>query len=109
MVITKTHQKEYNTNSYIGKDDAHPDLIGQWVQKGEDPRFGLLWFFDHYGDSQRHEGFGEIYHFLSNKSDRQGSNCYICFLLGRQRQNDSVGPLFIVFILEGIERPSLTS
>lgn len=75
-----TYQKEYNTNSYICKDNAHPDFIGQWVQKREDSWFGFLWLFDHDGDAQRHEGFGEIYHLFSNKSDRQGSNCYICFL-----------------------------
>lgn len=85
-----TYQKENNTNSYIGKDNAHPDFIGQWVQKGKDSWFGFLWLFDHDGDSQRHEGFGEIYHLFANKSDRQWSNCYICFLIKRQRQNESV-------------------
>lgn len=81
-----TYQKEYNTNSYIGEDDAHPNFIGQRVQKGEDSWFGFLWLFDHDGDSQRHEGFGEIYHLFTNKSDRQGSNCNICFLMERKRQ-----------------------
>ena len=85
-----TYQKEYNTNSYIGKDNAHPDFIGQRVQKGEDSWFGFLWLFDHDGDSQRHEGFGEINHFLTNKSDRQGSNCYICFLMKTQRERERV-------------------
>lgn len=85
-----TYQKEYNTNSYIGKDNAHPDFIGQWVQKGEDSWFGFLRLFDHDGYSQRHEGFGEIDHLFTNQSDRQGSNCNIGFLMERQRQSESV-------------------
>lgn len=76
-----TYQKENNTNSYVGKDNAHPDFIGQRVQKGENTWFGFLWLFNHDGDSQRHEGFGEIYHLFTDKSDCQGSNSYICFLL----------------------------
>lgn len=89
-----TYQKQYNTNSYIGKDNAHPDFIGQRVQKGEDSRFGFLWFFDHDGNSQRHEGFGEINHLLTYKGDCQRSNCYVSFLLEGHKQRERVGCWF---------------
>lgn len=81
-----THQKENNADSNVGKDDTHPDFIGQGVQEGEDSWFGLLRLFDHDGDPQRHERFGEVNHLLPNESDRQWGDCYVCFLLRRKKQ-----------------------
>lgn len=76
------HQEEHHADSDVGEDDAHPDLVGQWVQEGEDTRFGLGGFLDHDGDSQRHEGFGEVDHLLSNQSDGQWCNGQVGLLQG---------------------------
>ncbi len=62
-------QEEHHAHADVGEHDAHPDLVGQRVQEGEDARFGLLGLFDHDGDAQTHEGLGEIDHLLPDQSD----------------------------------------
>ncbi len=62
-------QEEHHAHADVGEHDAHPDLVGQRVQEGEDARFGLLRLFDHDGDAQTHEGLGEIDHLLPDQSD----------------------------------------
>lgn len=62
-------QEEHHANADIGEHDAHPDLVGQWVQEGEHARLRLLGLLDHDGDAERHEGFGEIDHLLPDQRD----------------------------------------
>lgn len=75
-----TDQEEHDADSNVGKDDAHPDFVGQRVEERKDPRLGFLRLLDHDGDSQGHEGFGEVNHLFADKGDGQGSNGNICFL-----------------------------
>lgn len=78
FVRTKTtHQEENHADADVGKHNAHPDLIRQRVQEGKDPGLGLLWFLDHDGNAQTHEGLGEIYHLLSYQGYSEGSHSYI--------------------------------
>lgn len=77
---TPPHQKEHHADSDVGEDNAHPDLVGQRVEEGEDARFGFGGFLDHDGDSQRHERFGEVDHLLSHQSDGQWGNCHVSLL-----------------------------
>lgn len=44
-------QEEDNADSDVGKDDAHPDLISQGIQKGKHPGLGFLRFLYHDGDA----------------------------------------------------------
>lgn len=83
--IKRSDQKQHDADSDVGEDDAHPDLVGQRVEEREDARFGLRGFFDHDGDSQRHERFGEVDHLLSHQSDGQRSHGHIR-LLSDKRQ-----------------------
>lgn len=80
MKNVSTHQEEHNADSDVSKDDAHPDFVGQRVEEGKDPRFGFLRLLDHDGDSQGHEGFGEVNHLFADEGDGQGSNGDVCFL-----------------------------
>lgn len=79
-----TYQEEHNAHSDVGKDDAHPDFISQRVEERKDPRLRFLRLLDHDGDSQGHEGFGEVNHLFPDKGDGQGSNGNICFLDGNE-------------------------
>jgi len=74
------HQEEHHADSDVGEHDAHPDLVGQRVEEGEHTRFGLGGFLDHDGDSQRHEGFGEVDHLLSHQSDGQRGDGHVGLL-----------------------------
>ena len=74
------NQEQNHAHTNVGKHDAHPDLVGQGVQEGKHPRFGLLGLLDHDGDAQTHEGLGEVYHLLSHQGDGEGCNSYICSL-----------------------------
>lgn len=44
----------------VAENDAHPDFLRQRVQETEDARLLLDGFFDHDGDTQRHEGLAEV-------------------------------------------------
>ena len=70
----QAHQKQHHADADVGEHDAHPDLIGQGVQEGEDPRLGLLGLLDHDGDAQGHEGLGEVDHLLAHQGDGQGGH-----------------------------------
>ena len=66
LIGAKTADKEqHHTNTDVGKNNTHPNLISQRVQEREDSRFGFLRLLDHDGDSQGHEGFREVDHLLS--------------------------------------------
>lgn len=64
------HQEEHHTHTNVGKNYTHPNLIGQWVQKGKHPRLGFLWLLNHNGDAQAHKGLREVYHFFPNQRYR---------------------------------------
>lgn len=73
-------QEEHHAHADIRKHDAHPDLVGQRVQEGEHPRFGLLGFLDHDGNAQRHEGLREVNHLLPDQRDSQRGHSDFRFL-----------------------------
>lgn len=73
-------QEQHHTDTDVGKNNTHPDLVSQWIQEREDTWFGFLRLLDHDRDSQRHEGFGEVDHLLSYQSDGQRSHCNVGFL-----------------------------
>lgn len=56
------------------------DYLRQWLHEREDMRILVLRLLDHDGDTQRHEGFGEVDHLLSVRCYRQRCKCYVCFL-----------------------------
>lgn len=62
-------QEEDNTHSNVGKNNAHPNFVSQRIKEGEDSWLGLLWFFDHDGDSQTHKWLGEVYNLFPNQGD----------------------------------------
>lgn len=78
--LPSSYQKKHHTDSNVGENNAHPDLVSQRVEEGEDAWFGLCWFLDHDGDSQRHEWFGEVDHLLSDESDGQWGDGNVCLL-----------------------------
>lgn len=63
-------QEKDDAHSNVGKHDAHPNLISQRVEEGEDPWLGLLWLFYHDGDPQTHKWLGEVYHLFPDQGDR---------------------------------------
>ena len=73
-------QEQDHTHTDVGEHDTHPYLIGQRVQEGEDTWFRLLGLLDHDGDAQRHEGLGEVDHFLTNQGYGERCHSYICSL-----------------------------
>lgn len=73
-------QEQDHAHPNIGKYNTHPDLIGQRVQEGENARLGLLGLLYHNGDAQAHKRLGKVYHFLSNQSNGERCNSYICSL-----------------------------
>ena len=75
-----TDQEQDHAHPNIGKHNTHPDLIGQRVQEGENAGLGLLWLLYHNGDAQAHKGLGKVYHLLSNQSNGERCNSYICSL-----------------------------
>lgn len=62
-------EEQHNAHPDVGKHDTHPDLVRQRVEEREDARLGLLRLFDHDGDSEAHEGFREVDHFLPHEGD----------------------------------------
>ena len=74
------HEEKHHTDADVGKNDTHPDFISQRIQEREHSRFGFLRLLDHDGDSQRHERFREVNHFLSDQCDGQRGHCDVCFL-----------------------------
>ena len=80
-------EEQHHADADVGEHDAHPDLVGERIQEGEDSRFGLLRLLDHDGDSQGHEGLGEVDHLLSHQSDGERSHGNICFLSDQRRKN----------------------
>lgn len=75
-----TDQEQNHAHPDIGKDYTHPDFIGQRVQEGENARLGLLGLLYHNGDAQAHKWLGKVYHLLSNQSNSERCNSYICSL-----------------------------
>lgn len=53
-------EEEDRADSEVGKDNTHPDLIGQWVHERKDARLLLIGFLDHNADSEVHEWLREI-------------------------------------------------
>lgn len=62
-------QEEDNAYSNVGKNNAHPNLISQGIQKGKDPWLGFLRFFYHDGYAQAHKWLGKVYDFFSDEGD----------------------------------------
>ncbi len=73
-------EEQHHADTDVGKNNTHPDLIGQRVQEREDSWFGFLRLLYHDRDSQRHEWFREVNHLLSYQSDGQRSHRNVCFL-----------------------------
>lgn len=74
------HNKQDDRNCDVGKNDAHPNLLAQRIQKTEDSEFLFDGFFYHDADAERHKRFTKIDHAFSVRSDSYGSNCYVGFL-----------------------------
>lgn len=50
-----TNQEQHHADTNVGKDYAHPYLIGQRIQEGKHAWFGFLRLFDHDRNAQTHE------------------------------------------------------
>lgn len=80
------HQEQDDADPNVGEDNAHPDLIGQGVQKRKNSGFRFLGLFDHNGYAQTHKRFREIDDFFSYQSDRQRCNSNFCFLYKKKTE-----------------------
>ncbi len=69
--LKRLTRNEHHAHADVGEHNAHPDLVGQRVQEGEDTWFGLLGLLDHDGDAQTHEGFWEVNDLLPDQSNSQ--------------------------------------
>ena len=70
-------KKEDNTNSNVGKHDTHPDLHAERIHEGKHSWSLFDGLFDHNGNSERHERFGEVRHLFSLGVDGEGCDCYL--------------------------------
>ena len=77
-------EEEDNTDANVGKDDAHPDLVGQWIHEREDAGRLLGALLDHDADAETHERLGEVNDTLSDGGDGQGGNGKVGLLLHTQ-------------------------
>lgn len=96
LVRAESADKEQdNADANVGKHYAHPDLISQGVQEWKHARFGFSGFLDHDGDTQWHEGLGEVDHFFTDQSDGQRSHSHICFLREeKEKQADKLTGIY---------------
>lgn len=90
-------EEQHHRHTDVGKDDTHPDLIGQRVHKGEHPWTLFCGLLDHDTNTQTHEGFGEVYDPLPARGDGQWSYGKICFLSSNTSSTKHIGTLTTIF------------
>lgn len=61
-----TDQEHGKADPQVGKADASPDVVVDGSHEAEHPWLLLLWFLDHYGNAQVHEGLAEVHHSFSD-------------------------------------------
>lgn len=80
------NNKEHAADACACQQHVHPDVRRQGVQEGEDARIGAVGFAVQDADTQSHEGFGEVYDFLSDIGDGEGSHGEVRHLETRQTE-----------------------
>lgn len=87
--LSPGNNKEHAADACAGQQHVHPDVRRQGVQEGEDARIGAVGFAVQDADTQSHEGFGEVYDFLSDIGDGQGSHGEVRHLETKIKQTES--------------------
>lgn len=87
--LSPGNHKEHTADACAGQQHVHPDVRRQGVQEGEDARIGAIGFAVQDTDTQSHEGFGEVYDFLSDIGDGQGSHGKVRHLENKIMQTES--------------------
>lgn len=86
--ILPGNNKEHAADACARQQHVHPDVRRQGVQEGEDARIGAVGFAVQDADTQSHEGFGEVYDFLSDIGDGEGSYGEVRHLETKIRQTE---------------------
>lgn len=87
--LSPGNHKEHAADAGAGQQHVHPDVRRQGVQEGEDARIGAVGFAVQDADPQSHEGFGEVYDFLSDVGDGQRSHGQVRHLEDKITQTES--------------------
>lgn len=83
FLTVPSDDEEHAANSQACQQNIHPDIRGEGVEEGEDPRVGAVGFAVQDTDPQRHERLREVYDFLSYISDGQRSHSQVSYLKGK--------------------------
>lgn len=74
------YREQYDANTDIAEDDAHPYFLGKRVEEAENSWLLFDGLLDHDGDTKRHEWLAEVDDTLPLGCYCHGCNRYVGFL-----------------------------